>query len=511
MPGNDPSIQGPSRKRSREPEPTVHEPVHQEPSKPAPAREKSSASPSDLSSLLRQSGDSEATQYGELVVACNDLSATINQSINKMDKSHSHQATFLRAWLATGVARVLQNRLDDHSAPAASSTAPAHSSLANKPEKPNAHTAQKATYATAAASAVQSEPAHKKQITKASPPRDQGKNDRRVMVRLSDDHPARSADPYTLRLKARAATKHADIVQDVWPVPSGLTIMTPSPAKAAQLLEDAESIRIALAAASVERQESWSTFVVGPIAKTQNKLFESTKVTMEDIRSELAMVEDRMAVTNVSWTKKSEATQLHDGFVRVCVRSHEAHKFPSRLRLFGRPVSVQLIKKKPTVASCSRCFGFHHERNCPRLQRCSNCGEHAHEEKCTKPARCVNCRGPHASTCSDCPARPRVVNGQVTRVKKQQLKSIRSAQGQAFAALHPAEGAPSGDQAAKDKTEQSQEAMETDGEPSSDRTTLPEKQADGDSQPAQPATQTVATENPFATLQEPDQDQDTQS
>lgn len=137
-------------------------------------------------------------------------------------------------------------------------------------------------------------------------------------------------------------------------MPSGFTIMTPSPAKAAQLLEDAESIRVALAASRVERQESWSTFVVGPIAKTQNKLFGSTKVIIEDIRSEIATVKDSMPITNVDWTKKSETTQLREGFIRVCLRSYEAHKSPATLRLFGRPVSVQMIKKKPVVTSCSR-------------------------------------------------------------------------------------------------------------------------------------------------------------
>lgn len=509
MSDDDPSSNGHGRKRPLEQESTANKPSHHG-RKSASASDKIPAKHSDLSSLLCQSGDKEATHYGELVNACNDLSTTIHQSVNKMDTAHPQQANFLRSWLATGVARVLQNRMNDPLPSTVTTVAPAPPPTGNKKDNPPA---QMTTYATAAASANSSEPAQKKQVMKASPPRDQGKSDRRIMVRLPENHPARLTDLYALRLKIRAATKHADIVQDVWSVPSGFTILTPSPAKAAQLLEDAESIRVALAATSVERQESWSTFVVGPVAKTQYKLFGSTKVSMEDIRSELATVEDRMPITNVSWTKKSETTQLHEGFIRVCVRSYEAHKFPASLRLFGRPVSVQMIKKKPIVASCTRCFGFHHERNCARVQRCFKCGDHAHDEQCTKPARCLNCRGPHSSTYNDCPAKPRVVNGQIMRVKKEQLKPIRSAQGRAYAALHPTEQAHIGAEKPESDQHQSHMAMETDGEPSgeqnTDQATQKKAQTDHPNKPAQPPT--AATENPFSALQETEQQQNERS
>lgn len=100
-----------------------------------------------------------------------------------------------------------------------------------------------------------------------------------------------------------------------------------------------------------------------------------------------------------------------------------------------------------------------------------------------------------------------MVNGQITRVKREQLMSIRSAQGRAFVAFHSAKQTPAGTEKPGSDQRPSGMAMETDGEPSegqnSDQFTCKEAQTDQADKPALPLT--TATKNPFSALRESDQ------
>ncbi|POS82851.1 hypothetical protein EPUL_004811, partial [Erysiphe pulchra] len=145
--------------------------------------------------------------------------------------------------------------------------------------------------------------------------------------------------------------------------------------------------------ATVERQETWKTFVIGPIPKTIRDL-DGIHNTMEGpLQEELAFNEEPY------------------GYIRICVPEIRADKFPSRLRIFGEAVSVQRIRQRNEITVCDKCFGFHATRVCARSKKCGTCGADAHNGTCPFGPRCLNCRGPHSSNDVSCPARPRRSNG----------------------------------------------------------------------------------------------------
>ncbi|CAD6502321.1 BgTH12-02556 [Blumeria graminis f. sp. triticale] len=90
------------------------------------------------------------------------------------------------------------------------------------------------------------------------------------MIRLHRRHEARRADPFLLRQKAQRLTPDPSLVIDAWQVLSGVALLTESPAKAASILQHRKAIAARFWNASMERQRTGTTFVVGPISKKVN-------------------------------------------------------------------------------------------------------------------------------------------------------------------------------------------------------------------------------------------------
>ncbi|POS83267.1 hypothetical protein EPUL_005854 [Erysiphe pulchra] len=102
---------------------------------------------------------------------------------------------------------------------------------------------------------------------KPTPPQGQSQEDRRIMIRLDKDHEARKVDMFLLRQQIRKLTPESSLVCDVWYAPSGIAILAPTPAKAAAILQIKDLIANRFGNATVERQESWTTFIVGLLPK----------------------------------------------------------------------------------------------------------------------------------------------------------------------------------------------------------------------------------------------------
>ncbi|OJD25906.1 hypothetical protein ACJ73_02728 [Blastomyces percursus] len=199
-------------------------------------------------------------------------------------------------------------------------------------------------------------------------------------------------------------------------------------------------LKTAIGDCHIERQESWTTFVIGPIKKS-TLCFDGKRVTPAPVSASMLLSEVRGAahqapIMQCNWTKKSLDPNLQEGYAWVGVQASGAHLFPNKLRLFSRPVTVNRIRKSPKIPSCTRCHGFHMERNCARPLRCRECSNPSHPGDCQSPARCCNCCGPHPSSSLDCPARPKVVAGQLERIPRRQLRSIREAGKKAFILAH---------------------------------------------------------------------------
>lgn len=87
------------------------------------------------------------------------------------------------------------------------------------------------------------------------------------MIRLSLDHEAQKAKRLLLRQQLQRLIPDLTIIVDACQVSSGISILVPILAKAATIVQYKDAIALSLGIATVERQESWTTFTLGPIPK----------------------------------------------------------------------------------------------------------------------------------------------------------------------------------------------------------------------------------------------------
>ncbi|KAI1004367.1 hypothetical protein K3495_g3845 [Podosphaera aphanis] len=209
-------------------------------------------------------------------------------------------------------------------------------------------------------------------------------------------------------------------------VPSEVAILAPTPAKAAEILQAKTGIEESFGNARVERQEIWSTFVIGQI-RIKVRYLDGLRDPMDGLLQEqLAFVRDVVPIRYMNWTRRSQNDEPY-GYIRICVPDSQVGRSPSRLHVFGEAVSVQRIRKCQQILVCSRFHGFQATHTCARTTTRQNCGADAHLGNCEKSFMCLNCRGPHSSTDISCPARPRRMNGVFVRPTGAQLKHSRMA------------------------------------------------------------------------------------
>lgn len=270
------------------------------------------------------------------------------------------------------------------------------------------------------------------------PPQGQGYEDRRVMIRLDKDHESRKTEPFLLRQQIQQLLPDPSFVCDAWQAPSGITILAPTPAKAAAILQYKDVIARRFGNAIVERQESWATFIVGPVPKLVTTM-DGTEDPVDGLLLQepgFASIRDDMPIRQVAWTNRSKKSIDDNGYIRIHVPQHKAHKFPIRMQLFGIAVGIQRIRDRKPIPTCDKCHGFHSTRVCARKFMCNLCGAERHEGPCSQPRRCLNCRGPHDSLSALCPARPQRKNGIIARLSSAQLRQIRKAGHNEFLKAH---------------------------------------------------------------------------
>ncbi|KHJ31716.1 putative effector protein [Erysiphe necator] len=344
----------------------------------------------------------QKTSAAPLMAAIKGLLDLTNDYLQNLDKEHPGVGADFLALLADGASRAMRGER-------------VYASLQNT-SKVNTYP-PKATWAQKVASDVHD--------------LKQSKEDRRVIIRLSPNHEARKTGSFELRQKVQSVLSDKSLVSDAWFVPSGVAILAPSPTKAATLMQFKDTIEKMFGEATVERQETWKTFVIGPIPKTIRGL-DGVHNTMEGpLQEELAFVRDIVPIRYMGWTRRSQNEEPY-GYIRICVPESRADKFPSRLRIFGEAVSIQRIRPRSQITVCEKCFGFHATRLCARSKKCWTCGADAHNGTCQSGPRCLNCRGPHSSNDVSCPARPRRSHGILKRPTGAQLHHIRTLGGREY-------------------------------------------------------------------------------
>ncbi|POS87820.1 hypothetical protein EPUL_000750, partial [Erysiphe pulchra] len=123
-------------------------------------------------------------------------------------------------------------------------------------------------------------------------PQGKSKEDRRVMIRLGPEHKARKAGVFELRQKIKELVSENPLL---------------------------------------ERQEKWTTFIIGPIPK-RVRCLDGMQDPIEGLLQEELATNDKP-----------------HGNILICVPEAKANKFPSRLRIFGEVVSIQRIRQRQQV------------------------------------------------------------------------------------------------------------------------------------------------------------------
>ncbi|CAD6500718.1 BgTH12-06425 [Blumeria graminis f. sp. triticale] len=154
----------------------------------------------------------------------------------------------------------------------------------------------------------------------------QSKEDKRVMIRLDREHEARKVDPFLLRQQVQRLIPDPSLVVD------------------ACILQHSEAIAARLGNATVERQETWTTFVVGPIPKKVNTL-DGAYDPLEGLLIEdpaIRAIKDDTPIRHIAWTRRSTDSLSPFGHIRIHVPEARAHKVPSQMQLFGQAAIAHL-------------------------------------------------------------------------------------------------------------------------------------------------------------------------
>ncbi|POS84448.1 hypothetical protein EPUL_006186 [Erysiphe pulchra] len=254
-------------------------------------------------------------------------------------------------------------------------------------------------------------------------------SNRRIMIRLGPDHEARKAEPLLPRQQLQRLISDPTLVVDAWQISSGISILAPIPAKAATILQYKDAIALCFGNATVERQETWTALILGPIPKLITTLDGKCDPFEEFILQEpgLTSVRDELPIKHIAWTNRSKESSDTHGEIRVQVPTAKTRKFLPRLQLFGQAVN-KIIRERKQIITCEKCRGFHATRTCARKKIYSYCRMEAHDVSCTHPPQCLNYRGPHESTDTFCPTRPGRKNGATVRLPGSQLRQRRTAE-----------------------------------------------------------------------------------
>lgn len=125
----------------------------------------------------------------------------------------------------------------------------------------------------------------------------------------------------------------ADAIQ----VPSGIAILAPTPAKAAEILQYKDVIAQRFGKAVVERQRSWTTFIIGPLSRKVSTM-DGTENPLDGLLFQepaIASTRDEVTIKRIAWPKLYKESSDLLGQVRIHVPKSRARKFPTKLKLFG--------------------------------------------------------------------------------------------------------------------------------------------------------------------------------
>ncbi|POS83031.1 hypothetical protein EPUL_006341, partial [Erysiphe pulchra] len=145
----------------------------------------------------------------------------------------------------------------------------------------------------------------KKQLLRGNQPGEKSKEDRCVIIRLDQNHEAGKCNPFQLRQTIQKLVPDKGLISDVWTVPIGIAIIAPTPSKVAAIMQYKKEIETWFGKATVERQETWITFEIGPIPKKAGGLDGFIDPMNGSLLEELGSIRDHVPIRHIGRTRRS--------------------------------------------------------------------------------------------------------------------------------------------------------------------------------------------------------------
>ncbi|KAL7939933.1 hypothetical protein V8C42DRAFT_339098 [Trichoderma barbatum] len=190
---------------------------------------------------------------------------------------------------------------------------------------------------------------------------------------------------------------------------------------------------VAVKGISIEEEQEWKTFLVKGVPKS----FTNTSGTQDTdtLIPKEAQIGAKAKIPPARCVKApfGETDATANWFISFTEEVKKGFRV-----FFSAP--AEEWERKARVIQCSNCQSFHGPGFCDRQTRCESCGKPSQfhqEETCQRPAQCANCLGPHKSDSIFCKARPKIVEGAISRPTREQMQSIKKLGFESFKQKNP--------------------------------------------------------------------------
>lgn len=260
-----------------------------------------------------------------------------------------------------------------------------------------------------------------------------GKEDNRILVRLSTEHRTRRGQPFALRVALRREFGDFNLqltdIPSITPTNTGWALHVATREMRDKLLEPEAKNRLskALNAEAVELPETWYTYAVPDVPYSFPDYTEpGTYVDTADVIADEVFIKAGCRPIRCRPSRHGPNPTTGRGTWLVSFLNPVG-----AFRLFDCSGFSKLVEKKPTIELHNPgCQGYCDRKRCNREPRCNNCGQELRlhsGEPCVKPPTCANCKGPFQAGHDGCAAAPKRVNGRLIKLSGTELRKIRKA------------------------------------------------------------------------------------
>ena len=228
------------------------------------------------------------------------------------------------------------------------------------------------------------------------------KVDKRLFIRLGNDHPWRKLSPMGLR-SAMDQQANIDILLDtsVHRTRTGFAILALTDNIRQRILNS--SSNLAAVNAKLEEASDLVVLRIPNVPVKLNTVDGHLSVDAERVSDEIYFKTSK-APSQVRPLGQCRPGALHSNWKATFPRESAPR---AGFRSFDESGMATKLQLRRQIQQCCRCHGYYATRGCSRALACWNCGLTTHSiAECKAITKCSNCGNPHRSDSRDCLARP---------------------------------------------------------------------------------------------------------